>query len=185
MKKRKSAERITFCAAFVALLVVCAMISVPSSPPFTMQSFAVFLTAALLPLSYALSVYLAYLCLGALGLPVFSSFTGGLGSFVGPTGGYLFGFILCIAAVRLVVSRLGLKKKSLACAFSLGSAVLYTAAALYYSAVSLGSVSISSVAGAFAVCVLPFIPFDAVKLILAAALALRLERQVPFEKKQH
>ncbi len=185
MKKRKSAERITLCAAFVALLVICAMISVPSSPPFTMQSFAVFLTAALLPLGYSLSAYLAYLCLGALGLPVFSSFTGGLGSFVGPTGGYLFGFTLSIAAVRLVVSRFGLKKLSLACAFALGSAVLYITAALYYSAVSLGSVSISSVAGAFMVCVLPFIPFDVVKLVMAAALARRLERQVPFEKKQH
>lgn len=184
MKNSRRALGVSFCAAFCALTAVCAWISIPTTPPFTMQSFAVLLTAALLPMKHALSAYFAYIFLGAVGLPVFSSFTGGIGTFVGPTGGYLFGFFLTIIVTRLVISRFGRGKASMTAAFLLGTAALYIFAAVYYSAVYLGKLELSSVIGAFTLCVLPFVPFDMIKLILAVVLARRLERVVLIESEK-
>lgn len=178
MKTKIRARRIAFCSVFTALLAVCAWISIPSTPPFTLQSFAVLLTAAILPLDCALAAYSAYFFLGILGFPVFSSFTGGISVLVGPTGGYLIGFFLTVIVVRFVISHFGFDKRSLTVAFLLGNVALYVFAAMYYSALCIGSVSASAVLGAFSVCVLPFIPFDIIKLAAALAIAPRLERLV-------
>lgn len=66
----------------------------PFSPvPITLTNFAVFLSIYILGMKYGTISLLIYLALGTIGLPVFSSFSGGLGKLAGPTGGYLFGFI--------------------------------------------------------------------------------------------
>lgn len=178
MKGLKKARAITVCAAFTALITVCAWISVPTTPPFTMQSFAVLLTGALLPIRHALAAYSAYLLLGAVGLPVFSTFTGGIGIFLGPTGGYLLGFFAVLVVTRFVVSRFGHTTRSLIAAFLAGSVLLYVLAAVYYSAVYLGRFDLASVTAAFGVCVLPFVVFDLIKLAAAVAVARRLERMI-------
>ena len=74
-----------------ALMAICAWITIPAAVPFTMQTFAVFLTAGLLGGKRGTIVVLVYLLLGAVGLPVFSGFAGGLGYMTGVTGGYLVG----------------------------------------------------------------------------------------------
>lgn len=84
-------RRLTLTALFAALTAVLSQISfpIPFTPiVFTMGVMAVYLTAALLPKWNALLAQLVYLLLGAVGLPVFSGFNGGVGAILGPTGGY-------------------------------------------------------------------------------------------------
>ena len=91
MKSKKLAQ----CALFTALISVSAWISVPFAyGVVTMQTLAVFLCLLILGGKYGCISILAYLCLGGLGLPVFSCFTGGLGVLFGPTGGYLWGMLI-------------------------------------------------------------------------------------------
>lgn len=88
--KLKSLNRI---AMFTALLAVCAWISIPSPVPFTLQTFGVFLAAGLLGRNKGAIAVLAYILLGAVGLPVFSGGRGGIGIILGETGGYIMGFL--------------------------------------------------------------------------------------------
>ena len=91
MEKKISARDIAHIALFTALMAVCAWITIPFAVPFTMQTFAVMLAAAVLGTRRALLSLILYLALGTVGIPVFSGFTGGFGVLAGPTGGYLIG----------------------------------------------------------------------------------------------
>ena len=87
-----SASDIAFIALSAALMAVCSWISIPAAVPFTLQTFAVFLTTGLLGGRRSTIAVMLYIFLGAVGLPVFSGFSGGIGHLIGPTGGYIFGF---------------------------------------------------------------------------------------------
>ena len=80
-------------AMAVALIAVCSWISIPTTVPFTMQTFAVCLVSALLGTRRGFLAVVCYLLLGAAGAPVFAGFKGGLGALLGVTGGYLVGFL--------------------------------------------------------------------------------------------
>ena len=69
-----------------ALMAICAWISIPTAVPFTLQTFAVFMVTGLLGLKCGTLSVLVYLLLGAVGLPVFTGFKGGLSALVGTTG---------------------------------------------------------------------------------------------------
>ena len=71
MKKLSGISEMALASLFTALLAVCAVITVPAPIPFTLQTFALFLIAGLLPLRSAFPCVLAYILLGAVGLPVF------------------------------------------------------------------------------------------------------------------
>lgn len=88
-------RKLTFTALFVALIAVCAQITVPmpSGVSFTLQTFAVALCGYLLGVRFGVLGVLVYLLLGAVGAPVFSAFHGGFHILVGKTGGYLWGFL--------------------------------------------------------------------------------------------
>lgn len=83
-------------AIMAAVIVVCTFISVPTpfGVPYTLQTLGVMLAGYILGSKKGAVAVLVYLILGAVGLPVFSSFTGGIGMLTGPTGGFLLGFIL-------------------------------------------------------------------------------------------
>lgn len=76
-----------------ALIALCAWLSVPAAIPFTMQTFAVFAAAGTLGARRGAAALGLYILLGALGLPVFSGFQGGVGALLGATGGYIVGFL--------------------------------------------------------------------------------------------
>ncbi|WP_139651666.1 biotin transporter BioY [Raoultibacter phocaeensis] len=86
---------IAFCGLTIALFAVSAWISVPLGPiPFTLQTFAmVFALIALTP-GQCIASIACYLVLGAIGVPVFSSMRGGIGVILGPTGGFLWGYLI-------------------------------------------------------------------------------------------
>ena len=158
--------RIGLCAA---LLCVCAWIAIPAAVPFTMQSFAVLLVAALLPAADGVIAVLIYLCMGAVGLPVFSAMQGGVGVLLGPTGGFLFGFVLA-AACMVPIKRCMRGFGSTALCMALSQVVCYLSGTLWFS-VQGGTGLLASVP----LCVLPYLLPDAMKLLLAAWFSVRLK----------
>jgi biotin transport system substrate-specific component len=89
----RRSRRIAYTAAFIGLITLGGWISIPFVPaPFTLQTFFVLLSAAVMKREAVIPVTL-YVALGALGLPVFHNGVAGFGVLLGPTGGYLIGFI--------------------------------------------------------------------------------------------
>ena len=84
---------LVYIALFAVLIVICSWISIPTLVPFTLQTFAIYLTVLLLGWKRGLGAILVYILLGIVGVPVFSGFKAGLGVVAGPTGGYIIGFI--------------------------------------------------------------------------------------------
>ncbi len=96
---KNNIKSITLCAIFTAILAVCAQIVIPapSGVAITLQTFGVALCGAALGAGRGTVSVIVYLLLGLVGAPIFSSFTGGAAILIGPTGGFLIGFIpLCL-----------------------------------------------------------------------------------------
>ena len=87
-----------YIAVFAVLIAICSWISIPTTVPFTLQTFAVFLAVGVLGGKRGSLSVLIYILLGAVGIPVFAGFSGGFGILLGQTGGYIVGF-LCIINV--------------------------------------------------------------------------------------
>ena len=82
-------------ALFAAIIAVCSWIQIPMTVPFTMQTFAVFCALTTLGGKGGTISILIYIVLGAVGVPVFAGFTGGIGILFGTTGGYIIGSPVC------------------------------------------------------------------------------------------
>ena len=175
---RLRTRQLTFCALLAALLCVVSPFSIAlpvSEVPLSLTTFFLYLGAAILPCAASLSSVAVYLLLGAVGLPVFSGAMGGIGRLVGPTGGFLLGYLPMVATIGLLVMLLRPEKGRFRAAvvypvaMIAGTAVLYAFGCVMYR-FSTG-VSLSA---AVAACTLPFLPGDAVKIALAAVLVKRL-----------
>lgn len=93
-------KKLTICALFSAILCICAPISISIGIiPISLATFAIMLTAIILPLREAITALLVYLILGICGLPVFSSGMSGIHVFIGPTGGYIWSYIFMISVI--------------------------------------------------------------------------------------
>ncbi|MEN6394994.1 MAG: biotin transporter BioY, partial [Methanoregula sp.] len=89
----RRSRRIAYTATFIGLITLGGWISIPFVPtPFTLQTFFVLLAGAVMKRDAVIPVVL-YVLLGALGLPVFHNGVAGMGVLLGPTGGYIIGFI--------------------------------------------------------------------------------------------
>ncbi len=103
---------VAFVGLAIAIIAVSAWVTVPLGPiPFTLQMFAVTFAVVVLSPKEAIASIAGYLLLGAVGVPVFSGMRGGIGVLAGPTGGFLWGYLLGVAAAALflyvVRTRLG------------------------------------------------------------------------------
>lgn len=174
MKQNLSARDLAVCAMGIAVIAVCSWISIPATVPFTLQTFAVCLVTALFGLKLGLWTVAGYLLLGAVGVPVFAGFTGGVGILLGTTGGYLVGFLFTALTVGLAVQHFGRKPAVLATAMAMGILLCYafgTAWFVFVYAKATGPIGIGT---ALAWCVLPYLIPDAVKIALAVLLTERL-----------
>ena len=162
-------------ALLAALLAASAWIAIPAGAvPVTLQVFIVFLCGLLLPTRWAAVPVFVYVLLGAIGIPVFSGGVGGVGVLVGPTGGYLLGFILAAPAIAAVRSVLVDRIPDVAAdvvAMAVGLACIY---ALGWA--QLTFVTGMTLAQAFVAGVAPFILIDALKGVAAVVVARALRR---------
>lgn len=173
---RSKTLTLTYIALSAALIAVCSWISIPTTVPFTLQTFAVCLVTALLGTKRGIFAVIVYICLGAVGFPVFSGFKGGFGVLLGTTGGYIIGFIFTALIVGLVVDKLGRSIPVMAAAMVIGIAVCYIFGTAWFMLVytsQTGTVGLMTVLGW---CVFPFIIPDIIKIVVATILADRLHK---------
>ena len=169
---RKGARELCRIAAATAILAVCAWISLPvGAIPVTLQTLGVCLVAGVFKAKRAFFAVAAYLLLGLVGVPVFSGFRGGVSVFFEPTGGFLLGFLLFAPVVGWLCKG-GFWQRFLAMLF--GLVLLYAVGTVWFATLTSGA-ELSGFAAALSVCVLPFLPFDIAKLLLAAYLSERLK----------
>lgn len=187
-EKRGKTHQLAACAVMAAVICVLGPQAIPIEPvPLSLATLAIYLTVCLLGWKWGTVSTLVYLVLGFAGVPVFAGYTGGLAKLVGPTGGYLVGYIplalVAGLAIELAYRHLmgkGTARTVLGLALQfvgmvVGTAVLYAFGTAWYCILSGNDLSV-----AMGFCVLPFIPGDLVKmvaaLVVAAPVRTRLEQ---------
>ena len=168
-----SAQRIARCGLCCALLAVSAWVSIPLGPvPFTLQTLVLAMLPGVLAPREAVLTVATYLVLGVVGLPVFSNMMGGLGVILGPTGGFLWGFLLgsALGALALELKALPELARHALCALVMlvTSYVLGTVHLASYLSVSLPAAALSAV--------VPFVLPDLIKLGVGVTVGLRVRR---------
>lgn len=153
-------------ALFAALLCILGPLSLPIGPvPISLATLIVYLAAYILGPKLGTISCAVYLLLGLVGLPVFSGYAGGIGKLAGPTGGYLIGYIpLAFIAGLFVIKGKG-KIPMAALGMVVGTAVLYLLGTIWF-VMQMDY----SVGQALAVCVVPFLLGDAIKIVVAVLL---------------
>ena len=165
--------------------ILCALspftVPVPVSPvPLSLATFVIYLAAVLLGAKQGALCVLVYLLLGMVGLPVFSGFSGGIGVLLGPTGGYLMGYVPCVWIVGALTGGRSAWKffgghrfiKNMF-VMMLGTLTCYVLGTVWFLFVMEGSYSFLQ---AIVVCVVPYLFFDFIKILAAAAVAEPVKR---------
>jgi len=167
-----------YVAVMAGLIAVCSWISIPTTVPFTLQTFAVFLAVGVLGGRRGAFAVLVYILLGTVGLPVFAGFTGGLGILLGATGGYILGFLFSALLYWAMTQALGERPAVAAAAMVLGLAVCYAFGTAWFMVVYARANGPVGLTAALGWCVIPFIIPDLVKIALAMALTKVLKPHV-------
>lgn len=163
-----------YISLFAVMIALCSWLSVPATVPFTLQTFGVFLAVGVLGGKRGTLAVLVYLLLGAIGIPVFAGFEGGIGCIVGSTGGYIVGFLFS-ALVMWAIERLFSKKRwVLALSMVLGLVVCYAFGTIWFMSVYARTTGEIGLFTALGWCVFPYIIPDILKILLALALCKRL-----------
>ncbi len=154
----------TMTAAMTAVICVLAPMALPVGPvPITLVNLAMYLALYLLGGKLGSLSCLLYVLIGLAGMPVFAGFTGGPGKLLGPTGGYIVGYVVMAVVSGLFIDRCRSRVLHYL-GMTLGTALCYVLGTLWY-CVSMDS----GVEAALALCVIPFIPGDLVKMALAVS----------------
>jgi len=174
MTRHATLTHLLLCALFAALTAVCSAISIPlpfTPIPVNLATLSVFLAGGLLGWKYGTISQMIYVLMGAVGIPVFHSFTGGLGVLAGPTGGYIFGYITAAFLTGLIIHFF--KKETsipvLAIAMSFGMLSCYLLGTIWFM-VSTGA----GLAAALLVCAAPFLLGDGLKIVIGCMLVKKL-----------
>lgn len=182
-KKAPSASRtrsIAQVALCIAVIIVCAWVTVPFGPvPFTLQTFAVAIAVMALRPKEALAAVAGYLVLGAIGLPVFSGMRGGIGMLAGPTGGFLWGFLVggaVAVGVLWALRGLAARGRRWDVASNALVAVAFMVVTYLIGWAQLMAVSGMGPAEAFLAAIAPFILPDVAKMAMAVVVASAVRR---------
>lgn len=171
MTGTKRTEDMVYIAIGAALMAVCSWISIPTTVPFTLQTFAVFFVLLTLGAQRGTVAIVVYVLMGAVGLPVFSGFKGGISVLLGSTGGYIIGFVFMGMICMLFSVFFGEKTVNNIIALITGLAVCYafgTAWFMFIYTKNTGPVGVMSV---LSWCVFPFIIPDIAKMFVAFAVS--------------
>ena len=168
MMKVKDLVLVSLFAAMMCIFSIM-RIPLPTPVPFTLQIFGVAITGALLGGYLGAIAIIIYTLLGAIGLPVFSGMTGGVQVLVGPTGGYIFGFIVAAFVIGFCMNNFAFKNENPILKFVSTLSIMTLGLIISY---VIGTIQLKFVTGlawpqAIAAGVLPFILLDLLKMIFA------------------
>lgn len=145
-------------AVMAALLCVVSPWVIPiGAVPMSLASFMIYAVCALSDLKGSIAAVAIYVFLGAIGLPIFAGFAGGVQVILGPTGGYILGYLAAAVIIPILKDKIGLF-----ITLCISTLAMYLCGTAWYMAVAE-----VKLAQAIAVCVLPFIAADIIKIILA------------------
>lgn len=174
MEKKLTTYQMAVTALMAAVMCVLGPLTVPiGAVPISLENFVICLTAWLLGPKFGTLSVAVYLCIGLIGVPVFSGYGAGLAKLAGPTGGYLVGYLLLALIGGLfieksngnpVVSGIGLVLGDAACY------VLGTAWFVFQMQCELGY--------ALSVCVYPFIALDLAKIVVSCVVGALLRKRL-------
>jgi biotin transport system substrate-specific component len=176
VRGRSRTQNLVAAALMTAVMAIVGPVAVNAgSVPVTLQIFPVALAAMVLPAEWAAASMLVYLVMGAVGIPVYAGGHAGLGALLGPTGGYIFGFVAAAAVGALV--RVLVSKRMHAAVADVACAVV-TVGVVYvvgWGWLVLGPTHLSPLAG-FVGGVVPFVVPDLVKAGVAVLVAGAIRR---------
>ena len=183
----KSVLRTVFVALFAAIICVGCLIKIPLGViPVVLQNMLCILCAVLLGGIWAGTPTALFLLAGLIGLPVYSGGSGGIAVWLGPTGGFLPGYLLGAIAAGFIAGRPTIEEKKIrvkvavriSLAILAGMIILYIPGVIRFSywATAAGSVPVEKTALSYtmAACVIPYIPGDILKIAIAIPVALKL-----------
>jgi biotin transport system substrate-specific component len=178
MHSPKQLRMMVYASLFAALTAVGAFLAIPIGPvPIVLQNMFVFLAGLLLGGRWGLASVGVYLLAGACGLPVFAGGLGGISRFIGPTGGYLIGYLPAVFLIGTMSQKVNPRIISDVLAMICGTLVLYACGISW-----LKIVTGMSPAKALALGMYPFLIGDALKIAAAAVIGKALRPVLRIEK---
>lgn len=177
-KSKITTKELVFTALMAVIIAVCSWISIPTTVPFTLQTFGVFMAVGLLGGKKGTVSVLVYILLGAVGVPVFAGFSGGIGVLFGTTGGYIVGFLLSGLVYWAMTAAFGEKLPIMIIAMVLGLIVCYAFGTAWFMIVYAKNTAPIGLMTALGWCVFPFIIPDCIKIALAIVLTKQLKKYV-------
>ena len=178
MDSSNQLRMMVYASLFAALTAVGAFLAIPIGPvPIVLQNMFVYLAGLLLGGRWGLASVGVYLLAGACGLPVFAGGLGGISRFIGPTGGYLIGYLPAVYLIGKIAQKANPRVVSDVLAMICGTLVLYACGVSW-----LKIVTGMSPAKALALGMVPFLIGDALKIAAAAAIAKALRPILRIEK---
>ena len=174
MNKNLPVKMMTACAIMAAIMCVVGPLSIPIGPiPLSLINLAIYFSVYILGTRGAFWSYLVYVILGSFGLPVFSGFSGGLAKLMGPTGGFIIGFFITIITCGILFKLCGSNRIICIIVMIVTTAISYAFGVIWF--IILMDCELMY---ALTVCVIPFIPGDLAKIIIAAFIAPQISRRI-------
>ena len=153
------------CALFAAIIAIIAPFAIPVGPvPVTFTLFALALTAFVGGSSIGARAAVIYILMGIIGMPVFSGFKGGLSAFMDPTGGFIYSYIFIVLILGLCTKTKS--KTAMVLLWTSALLICYAAGVSWYMFITK-----ANFLTALTLCIVPFIPFDILKLVVAYIVA--------------
>lgn len=174
--KNQHTQSLTLIALMTAVTCILGPLSImiPLSPvPISFTNLAIYFSAILLGSKKSTVSYIVYLFIGFIGVPVFSGFTAGPEKLLGPTGGYLIGFILMAIITGFMVDKFSGKNYMIVLGMVIGTVITYALGTIWLAYQANMSFQAALFAG-----VIPYIPGDIVKMAIAIVLGTTIKKQV-------
>ena len=162
-RNRNKVYPLAMVAVMAAVMAVVSPFTLPIGPvPITLANLVVYLSVYILGWKKSCIATLVYILLGAVGMPVFSGFAGGLGKLVGPTGGYIIGYLPQAIITGLFILKFPKNRWMQLLGMVIAGIVLYAFGTAWFCALT-GK----GLVAALGLCVIPFLPGDFAKAVIA------------------
>lgn len=176
-EKRIKTYNIILCGMMAAILCVLAPMSIPTTIPITLGTFVIFIMTYILTYKYAFISCMIYILLGIIGLPVFSGYQGGIGKVIGPTGGYIAGYLFIALICGYINNRYHTNKVLQIIGMTMSVVICYVLGTLWFSYQQGMGIYES-----FIICVVPFIIGDILKIVVALVVGNVLRKRLNFRR---